>query len=151
MIVDPRDAMREPTPRAAGPSACVRDGRPRKPVAAPTRSSSPKFPYMVQKSRLVERLAELLNEKSCRWYRTSGTSRRKMSRLDHRAARTDRRRRAALMESLFKLTELESRVPLNMNVLINGRVPKVVGLVEALRAWLDHQRDVLVRRAPLPP
>src|SRR5262249_13058235 len=39
-----------------------------------------------------------------------------------------------------------SRVPLNMNVLINGRVPKVVGLTEALRAWLDHLRDVLVRR-----
>src|SRR5262249_59308504 len=52
-----------------------------------------------------------------------------------------------MMESLFKLTELESRIPLNMNVLVKGRVPKVVGLAEALREWLDHRRDVLVRRA----
>src|ERR671933_1880646 len=52
-----------------------------------------------------------------------------------------------LMESLFKLTELESRIPLNMNVLIKGRIPKVVGLAEALREWLDHRREVLVRRS----
>ncbi len=50
------------------------------------------------------------------------------------------------MESLYKLTELESRIPLNMNVLVKGRIPKVVGLAEALREWLDHRRDVLVRR-----
>ena len=51
------------------------------------------------------------------------------------------------MESLFKLTELESRIPLNMNVLVKGRIPRVVGLAEALREWLDHRRDVLVRRS----
>jgi topoisomerase-4 subunit A len=51
------------------------------------------------------------------------------------------------MESLFKLTELESRVPLNMNVLVKGRIPKVIGLAEALREWLDHRRDVLLRRS----
>ena len=50
------------------------------------------------------------------------------------------------MESLFKLTELESRIPLNMNVLVQGPVPKVMGLAEALREWLDHRRDVLLRR-----
>src|SRR4029079_6713359 len=52
-----------------------------------------------------------------------------------------------MMESLFKLTELESRIPLNMNVLIKGKGPKVIGLAEALREWLDHRRDVLVRRS----
>jgi topoisomerase-4 subunit A len=52
-----------------------------------------------------------------------------------------------LMESLFKLTELESRVPLNMNVLSKGRVPKVLGLAEVLREWLDHRREVLQRRS----
>jgi topoisomerase IV subunit A len=52
-----------------------------------------------------------------------------------------------LMESLFKLTELESRIPLNMNVLVKGRIPQVIGLADALREWLDHRRDVLVRRA----
>ena len=51
------------------------------------------------------------------------------------------------MESLFKLTELESRISLNLNVLIKGKVPKVVGLAECLREWLDHLRDVLVRRS----
>jgi topoisomerase-4 subunit A len=51
------------------------------------------------------------------------------------------------MESLFKLTELESRIPLNMNVLVKGRIPKVLGLAEALREWLDHRRDVLLRRS----
>ena len=51
------------------------------------------------------------------------------------------------MESLFKLTELESRVPLNMNVLLRGRIPKVVGLAEALSEWLAHRRDVLLRRS----
>ena len=55
-----------------------------------------------------------------------------------------------LMELLFKLTELESRIPLNMNVLVKGRVPKVIGLAEVLREWLDHRRDVLLRRSQLP-
>jgi topoisomerase-4 subunit A len=48
---------------------------------------------------------------------------------------------------LFKLTELESRISLNMNVLLKGRIPKVVGLAEALNEWLAHRRDVLVRRS----
>ena len=52
-----------------------------------------------------------------------------------------------LMESLFKLTDLESRQPLNMNVLSGGIVPKVMNLREVLREWLDHRRDVLVRRS----
>jgi len=52
-----------------------------------------------------------------------------------------------MMESLFRLTELESRISLNLNVLIKGKVPKVVGLAETLREWLDHLRDVLIRRS----
>src|SRR5438876_5659500 len=51
------------------------------------------------------------------------------------------------MESLFRLTELESRISLNLNVLVKGRIPKVLGLAECLREWLDHLRDVLVRRS----
>src|SRR5207248_1074400 len=43
--------------------------------------------------------------------------------------------------------ELESRIPLNMNVLLKGRVPKVVGLAEALGEWLAHRREVLLRRS----
>jgi topoisomerase-4 subunit A len=51
-----------------------------------------------------------------------------------------------MMESLFKLSELESRVSLNMNVLVDGRIPKVVGLAEAISEWLAHRREVLLRR-----
>ncbi|MEO1495462.1 MAG: DNA gyrase subunit A, partial [Pseudomonadota bacterium] len=54
---------------------------------------------------------------------------------------------ALLMETLFKHSDLEVRVPLNMNVLIDGRTPKVCGLREVLRAFLDHRREVLLRRA----
>src|SRR4029079_13148965 len=52
-----------------------------------------------------------------------------------------------MMESLFKLTELEAGIPLNMNVLVKGRVPQVRGRAEALREWLDHRREVLLRRS----
>jgi topoisomerase IV subunit A len=52
-----------------------------------------------------------------------------------------------MMESLFKLTELESRFSLNMNVLTRGVVPNVLGLREVMLEWLDHRRVVLVRRS----
>ena len=52
-----------------------------------------------------------------------------------------------MMEQLFKTTELESRFPMNMNVLVDGVVPRVVSLKEALRQWLDHRRVVLQRRS----
>src|SRR6185503_4645304 len=52
-----------------------------------------------------------------------------------------------VMESLFRLSELETRIPLNMNVLVKGRIPKVVNLAEALTEWLAHRREVLLRRS----
>jgi topoisomerase-4 subunit A len=52
-----------------------------------------------------------------------------------------------MMEQLFKLTELESRFALNMNVLMGGLTPRVVNLQEAIREWLDHRRTVLIRRS----
>jgi topoisomerase-4 subunit A len=52
-----------------------------------------------------------------------------------------------LMESLFKLTELETRFPLNMNVLSRGKVPMVMSLRDVLAEWLDHRRQVLIRRS----
>jgi topoisomerase-4 subunit A len=51
------------------------------------------------------------------------------------------------MESLFRLSELESKFPLNLNVLVKGKIPRVLGLAECLREWLDHLRDVLLRRS----
>jgi topoisomerase-4 subunit A len=52
------------------------------------------------------------------------------------------------MGTLFRNSDLETRFSLNMNVLIDGRTPKVCSLKEVLRAFLDHRRDVLIRRSP---
>jgi topoisomerase-4 subunit A len=104
------------------------------------------IPWLVQKSRLMERLGELLNEKKLPLVADAHDESAEDVRLviEPRSRTVDP---ALLMESLFKLTELESRIPLNMNVLVKGRIPKVVGLAEALTEWLDHRRDVLVRRS----
>jgi topoisomerase-4 subunit A len=104
------------------------------------------IPWLVQKSRLVERLAELLNEKKLPLVADVRDESAEDIRLviEPRARTVDAE---LLMESLFKLTELESRIPLNMNVLVKGRIPKVLSLAEALREWLDHRRDVLLRRS----
>jgi topoisomerase-4 subunit A len=103
------------------------------------------MPWLVQKSRLVEKIAELLNEKKLPLIADVRDESAEDVRLviEPRSRTVDA---ALLMESLFKLTELESRIPLNMNVLVKGRIPKVLGLAEALREWLDHRRDVLLRR-----
>jgi topoisomerase-4 subunit A len=104
------------------------------------------IPWLVQKSRLVEKLAELLNDKKLPLVADV----RDESAEDIRLVIEPRSRSVdpeILMESLFKLSELESRVPLNMNVLVKGRVPTVLGLAEVLREWLDHRRDVLLRRS----
>jgi topoisomerase IV subunit A len=103
------------------------------------------IPWLVQKSRAVEKIAELLNEKKLPLVADARDESAEDVRLviEPRARTVDPE---LMMESLFKLTELESRIPLNMNVLVHGRIPKVVGLAEALRAWLDHRRDVLLRR-----
>ena len=104
------------------------------------------IPWLVQKSRLMERLGELLNEKKLPLVADAHDESAEDVRLviEPRARTVDP---ALLMESLFKLTELESRIPLNMNVLVKGRIPKVVGLAEALSEWLEHRREVLVRRS----
>ena len=104
------------------------------------------IPWLVQKSRLIERIAELLNEKKLLLVGDV----RDESAEDVRIVIEPKSRNVdpeVLMETLFKQTELESKIPLNLNVLVKGRVPKVLGLAECLREWLDHLRDVLVRRA----
>jgi len=104
------------------------------------------IPWLVQKSRLIEKIAELLNEKKLPLVGDV----RDESAEDVRVVIEPKSRTVdpeLLMESLFKLTELESRIPLNLNVLVKGRIPKVLGLAECLREWLDHLRDVLLRRS----
>jgi topoisomerase-4 subunit A len=104
------------------------------------------IPWLVQKSRLVEKIAELLNEKKLPLVGDV----RDESADDVRLVIEPKSRTVdpeLMMESLFRLTELESRISLNLNVLIKGKIPKVVGLAECLREWLDHLRDVLIRRS----
>jgi topoisomerase IV subunit A len=104
------------------------------------------IPYMVQKSKLIEKIAELLNDKKLPLVADI----RDESAEDIRVVIEPRARTVdpeMMMEQLFKLTELESRFPLNMNLLADGVVPRVVSLKEALRQWLDHRRDVLLRRS----
>jgi topoisomerase-4 subunit A len=104
------------------------------------------IPWLVQKGRLVEKLAELVNEKKLPFVADVRDESAEDIRLviEPRARTVDAE---LLMESLFKLSELESRIPLNMNVLVRGRIPKVLGLAEALTEWLAHRREVLLRRS----
>ncbi|MBX9760423.1 MAG: DNA topoisomerase IV subunit A [Beijerinckiaceae bacterium] len=104
------------------------------------------IPFMVQKSRLIEKLAELIDEKKLPLVAEV----RDESAEDVRVVIEPRSRTvdpAVMMESLYRLTELETRFPLNLNVLVDGVVPRVLALHEALRQWLDHRRVVLVRRS----
>lgn len=102
------------------------------------------IPYLVQKSRLIERTAELLNDKKLPLLGDI----RDESAEDVRVVIEPKSRNiepAVLMEQMFRGTELESRISLNMNVLSGGKVPKVMSLRDVLREWLDHRKSVLVR------
>ena len=104
------------------------------------------IPYQVQKAKLVERLAELINDKKVPLL---GDVRDELAEtvrlvLEPKSRAVDP---VLLMESLFRLTELEIRFSLNMNVLSAGQVPGVMSLRDVLRHWLDHRQVVLVRRS----
>lgn len=104
------------------------------------------IPYQVQKSRLIEKIAELLLARKVPLLEDV----RDESAEDVRIVLVPKSRSVdptILMESLFKLSELESRISLNMNVLSMGRVPRVMALNEVLSEWLAHRRDVLLRRS----
>ncbi len=103
------------------------------------------IPYGVQKSRLVEKIAEQLLARKLPLLKDV----RDESAEDIRLVLEPKTRTVdagLLMESLFKTSELEARVPLNLNVLDKGTVPKVMSLADALKAWLEHRKEVLVRR-----
>jgi len=103
------------------------------------------IPYQVMKSKLVERIAELVTQKKLPILADVRDESAEDIRLvlEPRARNVDPQ---LLMEMLFKQSDLEVRVPLNMNVLIDGRTPRVCSLPEVLRAYLDHRREVLLRR-----
>jgi len=104
------------------------------------------IPYQIPKARLVSRTAELMLQKKLPLLadiRDESTEEVRIV-LEPKSRSIDP---VLLMESLFKLTELETRVPLNMNVLSRGQVPNVLGLRQVLREWLDHRQAVLARRS----
>ncbi|CCF18908.1 DNA topoisomerase 4 subunit A [Pseudorhizobium banfieldiae] len=104
------------------------------------------IPYQVQKSRLIEKIAELLIARKLPLLEDV----RDESAEDVRIVLVPKSRTVdatLLMESLFRLTDLENRFPLNMNVLSMGKVPKVMALNEILLEWLDHRKTVLIRRS----
>jgi len=104
------------------------------------------IPYQVQKSKLVERIAELINNKKIPLLDDV----RDESTEDVRLVIVPKSRNVEaelLMEALFRNCDLETRFSLNMNVLDGGLVPKVMPLKDVLQAWLNHQQEVLVRRS----
>src|SRR6266852_2449460 len=102
------------------------------------------IPYQVPKGRLVEKIAALLEEKKLPLLadiRDESTEEVRLV-LEPKTRNVDAE---MLMEQLFHLTELEVRVPLNLNVIDPAGVPRVMNLKEALQAFLDHRREVLLR------
>jgi topoisomerase IV subunit A len=104
------------------------------------------IPYQVQKSRLIERIAELLNDKKLPLLddvrdESSDTVRLVLVPKNRNVEAPQ------LMEHLFRQTDLENRIPFNMNVLDGGLVPVVMGLKQALQAFLNHRLEVLERRS----
>jgi len=104
------------------------------------------MPYQVQKSRLIERIAELIDARKLALLETvldeSAEDIRLVLQPKSRSVEAE-----VLMESLFRSTELETRIPLNMNMLDGAGVPRVMNLREALVAFIDHRQEVLVRRS----
>src|ERR1700732_4413026 len=145
VIVDPRETIAEAYATGRGSFRVRARWRKEETGRGPYVVVLTEIPWLVQKSRLVEKIAELLNERKLPFIGDV----RDESAEDIRLVIEPRSRTVdaeVLMESLFKLTELESRIPLNMNVLVKGRIPKVIGLAEALTEWLGHRREVLLRR-----
>ena len=104
------------------------------------------IPYQVQKGKLIERIAEIINAKKLPILEDV----RDESADDVRIVlepKTGNVPAELLMEQLFKLSDLETRFPLNLNVLDKDNTPRVMDLREALQAFLDHRREVLVRRS----
>ena len=104
------------------------------------------IPFQVQKSKLIEKIAELIQSKKIPILEDI----RDESAEDIRVVLEPKSKNVdpnILMETLFKISDLEIRFSMNMNVLIDGLVPKVCDLNEVLKAFLDHRRNILKRRS----
>ncbi len=146
VLVESRDTVREAYRTGRG-SFRIRAKWAKEPLGQGTwQVVVTEIPYQVQKSRLIEKMAELLAEKKLPLLEDV----RDESAEDIRLVLVPKSRNvdpAVLMEQLFRHTDLETRFSLNMNVLDGGLVPRVMTLHEVLHAFLDHRRDVLERRS----
>jgi topoisomerase IV subunit A len=104
------------------------------------------IPYQVQKSKLIEQVAQLMEDKKLPLLGDIRDESSDVIRLvlEPKSRSVDP---GQLMETVFRATALETRFPLNMNVLDATRTPRVMGLTEVVRCWLDHRHEVLVRRS----
>jgi topoisomerase-4 subunit A len=104
------------------------------------------IPYQVQKGKLIEQIASLINDKKLPILADVRDESAEEIRLvlEPRSRTVDPQ---VLMDSLFKLSDLENKFPLNLNVLDADRTPRVLGLKEVLTRWIRHQIEVIVRRA----
>jgi topoisomerase-4 subunit A len=104
------------------------------------------IPYQISKSRLIEKIADLYREKKLPFLSNIRDESSDLIRivLEPKTRAVDA---AMLMESLFKLTDLEVRMHLNMNVLTKASVPQVLSLKQVLEAFLDHRHEVILRRS----
>jgi topoisomerase-4 subunit A len=104
------------------------------------------IPYQVQKGKLIEAIAQIVNDKKLPILADVRDESAEEIRLviEPRSRTVDP---DVLMESLFRMTDLENKFPLNLNVLGADRTPRVMGLKAVLVAWLDHQIEVLIRRS----
>jgi topoisomerase-4 subunit A len=103
------------------------------------------IPYGVQKGKLIEQIASLINDKKLPILadvRDESDAEVRLV-LEPRSRTVDA---GVLMDGLFRLSDLETRIPLNLNVLDKERTPRVMSLREALSAWVEHQFVVLRRR-----
>ena len=103
------------------------------------------IPYQIQKSRLIEKLADALQQKKLPML----SDIRDESAEDVRILLEPKSRRLSpeiVMESLFQVTDLEVRIPLNLNVLDTNNKPNVLSLKQTLKQWLEHRKNVLLRR-----
>ena len=104
------------------------------------------IPYQVQKGRLIEKIADLINSRKTPWL----TDVRDESDENIRVVLEPKNRNVdaqALMESLFRLSDLETKVSLNMNVITSYGTPACLSLKDAMQQFLEHRRVVLIRKS----
>ena len=104
------------------------------------------IPFQVQKGKLIEKIADLISSKKLadvQNVRDESSDKVRIV-IEPRARNVDKDR---MMRSLFKNTDLETKIPINLNVLVDGISPKTCDLKELLQLFLEHQRQILTRRS----